>query len=262
MKLQVMSDLHLEFGGMRIENAGADVLVLAGDIFVADYFNRGETSPYYSKAEYALKFFRQCCDKFDYVVYIMGNHEHYMGEFNTTIETLRNNLLFSNLIISDNDVFTLKDKKFLAGTMWTNFDYNPVIANRVSGYLNDYRVIKNKESKTWRFTPEDALKEHNKLIYKFDQGPFDVIITHHAPSFKSRHIKWKAGDEGANYGYYSHLDDIVMESKASIWIHGHTHDSHDYCIGDTRIVCNPRGYVSSIGTPENREFNPNLVVEI
>ena len=30
-------------------------------------------------------------------------------------------------------------------------------------------------------------------------------------------------------------------SRAQLWIHGHTHDSFDYVVNGTRVVCNPRG---------------------
>jgi hypothetical protein len=35
---------------------------------------------------------------------------------------------------------------------------------------------------------------------------------------------------------------------------GHTHESFDYEIGKTRVVCNPRGYAS---TEENKGFRPD-----
>jgi hypothetical protein len=27
-----------------------------------------------------------------------------------------------------------------------------------------------------------------------------------------------------------------------LWTHGHMHNTSDYLMGDTRVVCNPRGY--------------------
>jgi predicted phosphodiesterase len=46
-----------------------------------------------------------------------------------------------------------------------------------------------------------------------------------------------------------------------VWIHGHTHDSFDYSRNGTRVVCNPRGYVTRRGA-ENNEFDPALIVEV
>ncbi|RWA51011.1 hypothetical protein AU476_26460 [Cupriavidus sp. UYMSc13B] len=46
-------------------------------------------------------------------------------------------------------------------------------------------------------------------------------------------------------------------------IHGHTRTSFDYCIDDSRVVCNPRGYVSRrTGELENKRFDWCCVVEV
>ncbi len=59
--------------------------------------------------------------------------------------------------------------------------------------------------------------------------------------------------------YASHLDALVEQSGAALWIHGHTHDSFDYFIGGTRVICNPRGY---FGYELNPDFNPGLVIDV
>ncbi len=46
-----------------------------------------------------------------------------------------------------------------------------------------------------------------------------------------------------------------------LWIHGHTHDSFDYLVNGTRIVCNPRGYARD-GVNENPRFDPNLLIDV
>lgn len=46
-----------------------------------------------------------------------------------------------------------------------------------------------------------------------------------------------------------------------LWIHGHTHDSFDYLLNGTRVVCNPRGYVKD-GVNENPRFDPELMIEV
>jgi predicted phosphodiesterase len=49
--------------------------------------------------------------------------------------------------------------------------------------------------------------------------------------------------------------------RAQLWIHGHTHDSFDYTVHRTRVVCNPRGYAKA-GTNENPRFDPDLIIEV
>ena len=47
-----------------------------------------------------------------------------------------------------------------------------------------------------------------------------------------------------NGGYSSSLDEFIMDHpQIKLWTHGHTHEPFDYMVGETRIVCNPRGYI-------------------
>lgn len=59
--------------------------------------------------------------------------------------------------------------------------------------------------------------------------------------------------------FVSGLDDLVQESGAALWVHGHVHDRFDYSLGDTRVLCNPRGYVD---INDANGFKPGLVVEV
>jgi hypothetical protein len=62
-----------------------------------------------------------------------------------------------------------------------------------------------------------------------------------------------------NAGFASHLDHMM--GRAALWVHGHTHDSFDYAVAGTRVLCNPRGYPVGGGF-ENPMFVPELVVEV
>ena len=82
-----------------------------------------------------------------------------------------------------------------------------------------------------------------------------VVVTHHLPHAKSIPPRFK-GDL-LNAAYASDLSGVIEQGRPALWVHGHTHDSCDYDLGSTRVVCNPRGY-----DDENRDFNSALVVEI
>ena len=62
LKIQFMSDLHLEFATMPVPEVLGDVLVLAGDIHLGAN---------------ALPWIEQCAKEFKDVIYILGNHEYY-----------------------------------------------------------------------------------------------------------------------------------------------------------------------------------------
>ncbi len=74
MKIQYLSDLHLEFDrniyDFQIPETDADVIVLAGDV--------GSSKPAYFDWV-----FRQT--KGTFTVMVLGNHEHYNGEYHSAI---------------------------------------------------------------------------------------------------------------------------------------------------------------------------------
>jgi len=89
-----------------------------------------------------------------------------------------------------------------------------------------------------------------------DSGNKIVIITHHATSKHSLPEYYQ--DDTLSAAYASYLDRFVQESYATLWIHGHVHTHQDYMIGNTRIVCNPRGYPDE----QNKDFISDLVIEV
>ena len=82
MKIAVCSDLHLEFGNIDLQNTeNAEVLILSGDICVASKWD-----------EDIKQFFANCSERFPHVIYLMGNHEHYNGDFFKTEKILCSHL--------------------------------------------------------------------------------------------------------------------------------------------------------------------------
>lgn len=113
------------------------------------------------------------------------------------------------------------------------------------------------------FTPARSIELHEHSLAwvkgKLDT-PFDgktVVVTHHLPSKQSVVERFK--DSLLSACFASELD--YLFGKMNMWIHGHTHDNLDYEVNGTRVICNPRGYMTYRGA-ENFDFNPKLVVEI
>jgi predicted phosphodiesterase len=263
MKVAVCSDLHLEFGGIILRNTdNADVLVLSGDICVAkDLLELG--SPM-SKSEAIHDFFKNCSDEFKYVVYVAGNHEHYHGDFRDTLRDLKYNLHYlQNLYILDKEKVTLDGVTFVGGTLWTDMNgEDPMTLQTIGSMMNDFRCVKNSNKKVSfrdadgnfhervaKFSPEDAVEEHKKTvdyIRHVVEGKDDqkfVVVGHHAPSKLSTHPRYQH-DTLMNGGYSSTLDFFIeAHPQIKLWTHGHTHEVFDYVLNQTRIVCNPRGYI-------------------
>lgn len=84
-------------------------------------------------------------------------------------------------------------------------------------------------------------------------------MTHHAPSPKSIHPRF-AGSL-LNACFVSDVEKLMDRDRVALWVHGHTHDSFDYVVNGTRVVCNPRGY-AKLGTAENSAFDPGFTVDV
>lgn len=127
--------------------------------------------------------------------------------------------------------------KIVSTTLWTDFDNNnPVAHFNVQKGLADYRWIKG-------ITTEKIYQTHLesiRLLENCANNDEDIIMTHHAPSYRSVAKKYK--DDPLNPGFASNLDWLVEQKQPKIWLHGHMHDPADYMIGETRVICHPCGY--------------------
>lgn len=284
MKIAVCSDLHLEFGGISLDNKdNADVLVLSGDICVVKDVR--------VKDEYGLMgennnnkihtFFQEVCDRFPHVVYIMGNHEHYHGDFAKSLDNLRNHLGYlKNLYILDKQVVTIDDVTFVAGTLWTDMNReDPVTLASIRGYMNDYRIIENSgtvpvsfrdedgnfHTRVAKFTPQDSVDDHKAMLEVIDTACNSlpnakiVVCGHHSPSKLSTKPQYE-DNVMVNGAYSSDLNEFILDHpNIKLWTHGHTHHVFDYMIGSTRILCNPRGYKDYEDRADNFEL---MTVEV
>lgn len=283
MKIAVCSDLHLEFAPLTIENPGdVEVLILSGDILVERdleiYDRRQIELGFMGKRSLQWQtFFEQVCAAFPHVLYVAGNHEHYHGDFATTLSGLKTKLAaHKNLHVLDKEVFRLRgadeqDYLFIGSTLWTDMNKgDPLTLHAISTMMNDFRIVENSNrqvsyktfevteegrqiptfrTRTAKFCPEDAMEEHKKCLdyIKFmvaESAPWETIIVvgHHTPSYQSCHPRY-ASDDLMNGGYHSDLSEFILDHpQIKLWTHGHTHELYDYMIGGTRIVCNPRGY--------------------
>jgi len=262
MKIALASDVHLEFGDLDFDNdSGADVLILGGDICVgADITQR---DPYNVMGEQYRSnryhdFFERCCNRFPHVIFIVGNHEHYNGDFQKTIPHFRDVLGYlKNLHILEKETWVLDDVTFIGGTLWTDMNKRSIrTLHEISRMMNDFQCVDNSarltDGRGWndRFTTTDAADDHDAMleyIRLMIEGKFDqkfVVVGHHAPSRLSTHPRY-AHEAIMNGGYSSELDGFILDHpQIKLWTHGHTHEDFDYCIGSTRILCNPRGYIN------------------
>jgi hypothetical protein len=285
MKIAVCSDLHLEFGPIELKNpGGVEVLILSGDIFVErDLMDRDPTGILdFRKSNMIHEFFETCCNSFPHVVYVAGNHEHYHGDFATTLKEIKRKLKYlPNLQILDKEIWDYKDEyRFVGGTLWTDMNKEDGLTlYQIKSRMNDFRLVRNSDrvvnfkdqegkfhTRESRFCPEDAVEDHKKMLdyikLMYEETPpwmTMIVVGHHAPSRASTHPRY-AGETLMNGGYSSELSEFILDRPGiKLWTHGHTHEDFDYMIGDCRIVCNPRGYIGYEGRADSFELK---VVEV
>jgi len=260
----------LEFGPITLHNDNeADVLVLSGDICTAKDLEVTDSILSSAKTDRFLEFFGTCSKNFPHVVYVMGNHEHYHGDYATSIHTLKAALKsYENIHVLDKEIWDHGDYRFMGGTLWTDMNgEDETTMNHVQNRMNDFQICANSNrvvnyrsfeegkakfhERPATFSPQDALEDHKAMMRFLEDSYKDtppwmniVICGHHAPSKLSEHPKYKH-DKLMNGAYNSKLDQFILDRPGiKLWTHGHTHEDFDYMIKQCRVVCNPRGYIN------------------
>lgn len=244
LKIQIISDLHLEFGGMSVPKVDRDLLIIAGDLDIG---------------KRPIEFIKEQI-KISPVIYILGNHEFYHRDYDEIMNFWKK-IKLTNFNFLENSAVELNGIRFLGAILWTDMNKgNKKDIESAKLSLTDFEVIR-KNNRI--YTPEDSIILHNQSLkwlkteLKKEFNGKTIIITHHLPSYLSSHKKYK--NSPINPCFYSNLDYIIKKFKPDLWIHGHTHESFDYILDNTRIICNPRGYKNM---EENKKFNPSLIIEI
>ncbi len=250
----IMSDLHFEFhpdggrGFLRsLPDVEHDFAIIAGDLC---------GSP--DSIEASL---RLVARRFESVIYVLGNHECYGGTIaqaaaaaEQACERIEDGEIGHVSLLQTGSrlrVGSLGDDgiRVRGGTLWFPYRKNEPLG--CEHHMTDFRVI--------RGLRDDVDKENRECVryLEDDVAPGYVVVTHHLPGSSSVHPKYH-GDP-LNQFFMGGAEHVIARNRPALWVHGHTHESVDYRIGDTRVVCNPYGYH---GREVNPKFNPALVVEV
>jgi hypothetical protein len=242
-----MSDLHLEFGRLERPLPEGDVLILAGDVTLAKVLDSDNTSVRaQTLRDRTLLLFDEAHRKFDKVIYLMGNHEHYGIDIDDSPQIIRRALPWVTLL--ENEQLLLGDTILCGATMWTQMgggDHG--VEQSIRTTMSDFYAIRKATTGQSRaFRPSDARELFGASIAYLggvaDQNPDRkiVIATHHAPSLLGVGRATRAPVEAL----YADLHDFI-EQRPNIraWVHGHTHIQRSYDIAQCRVLTNARGYV-------------------
>ena len=250
MRIHLISDLHMEFAKFKYTPPDCDVVILSGDI------SPGLPGVIWANETYKVP-----------VVYCQGNHEFYgKRSLNQQLAAMKARAA-PNVHVLQNETVVIDGVRFIGATLWTDFNLYgqaPMHEVMAGGIMNDYRQIVTDLGT--KLTPQHTLREHqqSRLYITTELAkPFEgktVVVTHHAPSEKS--IAPRFAMHPATPAYASNLEQIMLDYKPVLWTHGHMHNNFDYMVGDTRVVCNPRGYQGPDSHEDNFEFDPQMIIEI
>jgi len=242
MKIRVMSDLHIRrHDDFPFQQLDEDVVIFPGDIAEGTH-----GCGWIKRQKITVP-----------VIYVPGNHEYYGQNIGTLNNEFRR---VKHCNILNNQVHEIGDVVFVGTVLWTDFNVfgnQPLHAELTRRALNDYIWIQRK----WhRFTPDDQIA-YNKVAIRFiervvkNKNPNKkyVLVTHHCAEWS---IDTRYKNDPVTAGFATKLP-YGLEQEFCLWVHGHTHTAFNYKIGDCRIVCNPRGYMT-----EKSGFNENLIVEV
>lgn len=275
MKLRVLSDLHIEGYPFEIPWQPDDartVLVLAGDIGNIEGHGSRQLQDFLCAAG----------EQFRAVIMVLGNHEWYHAVWPDALQTIKGWELPENVHILEQESVRIDHVTFHGATLWTDYDGNdPISMIHAHNAMVDYRQIRTSKlpqgssgtpTPMAKFSPLLALEAHRearswltkRLAMPRAPGDRVVVVTHHGVSRRSIHPRY--ADNPINGAFVTDLDELLIEGRVDLAIHGHIHDSMRYLIpyegGAVQIVANPRGYTNSPHTQENKKFDAWLSLEI
>lgn len=245
MRLWVFSDLHLAFADVAtpLEIPEADVCVVAGDVHV-----RGPERSIAWLAEHVCPYMP--------VVFVAGNHEYYHTGYTESLARGREVASeIENLHFLENGEVTIGDVVFAGATLWTDFElmgHRPFVVHYCELMMNDYyEIAMTRKSRRVRLRVPHTVRFHResrRFIEDFlnrHRGSRTVVVTHHAPSRHS--IADRFANDISSASFASDLAGMIIERGPGLWVHGHVHERYHYELGNTRIICNPRGYPDEAG---------------
>lgn len=240
MKLSIASDLHLEFGYTpALQNVDdTDVLILAGDIIMAYGIHLDGT-----RARQYSDFLADTSRNWKHAIVVAGNHEFYNYKWYDTLKVLRKFYAqFSNVTFLEDDCVTIGGVKFVGSTLWTDMNgFSAQTLFHTQQCMNDFHCIRDDQLGDTKLRPATTTFRHELSLGYIKEVKADIVITHHLPSHRSVHEEYKH-DELMNGAFASDLDEVIEHLQPKLWVHGHTHKDCDYMLGNTRVVCHPKGY--------------------
>lgn len=251
MRLQIMSDLHLDrpgSGGPPPLAEGVHMVLVARDtceglVKAVEHLRRAYPAP-------------------TEIVMVAGNHELWSKtvDFGEHWEMGHLAAERHGVRLLENFVVTIGGVRLMGCTLWTNYELFGVRMREAAMYtaaqtMLDHRRIKWSRNPWQRFRPVEARILHHRsrsfLEAEFAK-PYDgptVCISHHAMTLEAVAPAFR--DNVVTAAYASEMSPMIDRFQPDLIVSGHTHHAIDLVRGHSRLLSNPAGYPGEI-----RSFNP------
>jgi Icc-related predicted phosphoesterase len=284
MNIQLLSDLHLEAHPHFAASpaAGADLLVLAGDIGSYQQGSRLQDD------DYGLARFSPLPQYGGWptpVVFVPGNHEYDAQDFDAAHARLRRTCDRLGLIWLERECAELAGVRLLGTTLWSDFDSlaeQQGLADpgaRLRLREKAYRAANHYLAKTGTTHRGEAFlapqvrtqalvcQDWLRQALARPWAGKTVVVTHFAPSLQSADPRY--GVTPGSAGFCNALHDCM--AQADLWLHGHVHTPCDYTARlpaaaatarpgrACRVAANPLGYARK---GEQALFRPHRVLAV
>jgi Icc-related predicted phosphoesterase len=252
MKIQIFSDLHVGVRPIKKITIvdGVDLVIVAGDTCEG--------------ALRAFEYLRRIVPMHIPIVMVMGNHEYYRRFVPIELELARSHSATFNIRLLEDDTVVLGGIRLVGATLWTDYAIfgeanQAAVMNACASGMNDHRLIGWQKQPWLRFRPQEAALLHDRSKAYLTET---LAVPFAGPTVVVSHVHWDSvhprfRTDPVTGAFVSDLSALIEAHRPALWVHGHVHNSSDYRIGDTRIVCNPHGYGN-----ENADFDGTLVVEV
>jgi predicted phosphodiesterase len=297
MKLQLLSDLHLEAnpGYVAEPAAGADLLVLAGDI---GSYQRRRDGSVMQEADWGLQRFSPLPQYAGWpvpVVFVPGNHEYDALDVDVAHRAMRATCERLGIQWLEREVMVVDGVRLVGTTLWADYDalaevmppaptpvrknhqrpgpvpMGPSSADPVNHRLRqrekafraaNFYLSKMAGQRRGALFDAAAMRELalecQAWLGEALAQPHEgrtVVVTHFAPTLHSADPRY--GLSPGTAGFCNALDDLLL--LADLWLHGHLHCPQDKQVGRCRIVANPLGYAEK---DEQAAFQPAALIGI
>lgn len=269
MKIQIVSDIHLEFHDEKklysFIKPSALILCILGDLCCCEN----------SELKKLQNFFSEVSSMFKLIIWIPGNHEYYQEKRarinkNNTMPAIdrRCKIIcskYKNVKFLKNQTLDYEYRnnlyRFICSTLWSHIPNN--LGNDVQNYMSDYSSIyvwSNKNKNPRNITYKDVNAWHKKCV-KFINTEIEktkeikknngkksskyksvktIVLTHHKPFSTTSDY----GSDKERVAYESDQSHILGCGHVNLWCYGHTHRSFNGRAHKCRIISNPKGYPS------------------